>query len=153
MLTRFPTQRQTPSLAMLLEDIGNPPARAIARALHVSERTVFRWLRDDEAPRPVLLALFYLTRWGHSWVHTQAHNDAVLYAGLASCREREIAELKRKAAHLGSIGEFGSANDPAPDIRAAVPPPKLDATRVSPREHTSETAVPPKKTARMSRGN
>ena len=64
MLNRLP--RQMPPLDVMLADIGNPTTREVARALDVTERTVRRWLSHGTAPRPVMLALFWVTSWGLS---------------------------------------------------------------------------------------
>ena len=72
MLNRLPTQ--LPPLWMLVDDIGRPSPRQLAKSLDVTERTVERWLKTDKAPRPVMFALFWLTRWGQHAVHCEAHN-------------------------------------------------------------------------------
>lgn len=46
----------------LLDDLGNPPPQRVARMLGVSVRTVYRW----NAAKAAMLALFWLTRWGHT---------------------------------------------------------------------------------------
>ena len=66
MLNRLPTPTQMPPFQTMLDDIGNPTAHALARALDVTPTTVKRWRRAGTAPRPVLLAIFWLTRWGRS---------------------------------------------------------------------------------------
>ena len=121
MLNRLP--RQVPPLATMLEDLGNPTAQQLARALGVSTRTVQRWHAQGEAPRPVLLAIFWLTRWGRSQVHCDAVNEAATYAGLAQALQRRVDELQRQVAHLSRIGDFGAANDPAPSYRPPLAPP------------------------------
>ena len=60
--------RVLPPLAVVLADIGNPTAAAIAAVLDLDERTVRRWIAADKMPRPAHLALFWLTRWGRSIV-------------------------------------------------------------------------------------
>lgn len=111
MLTRLP--RQLPAFPDLLADLGNPGAAVLARALGVTDRTVRRWLVDGNAPRPVLLALFWLTRWGQSEVACEAHNSAVMHAGMVGCLQREIASLRRELGRVLALSEFGSANSPS----------------------------------------
>lgn len=120
--------RQVPPLSMLLDDLGNPPARVIARAVGVSERTVQRWIADDSAPRSVLLALFWVTRWGQSTVHAEAHNSARMWAGFARALQDELQQIRSQLAKLGEIGQYGSSNDPLPGAAtAAIPAPSLEA--------------------------
>jgi len=126
MLNRLPTPTQCPPLAQLLDNLGNPAPPALARAMGVSEPTARRWIRQGYAPRPVLLALFWLTSWGMSAVDAEITNrcrlTAVMVSGLACENERLRAELARVVA----AGDFGCANDPilrtgsvvAPDVLA-----------------------------------
>jgi hypothetical protein len=46
-----------PTFQQVLEDLGNPGAETLARALGVHPRTVRRWTAADAAPRSTLLAL------------------------------------------------------------------------------------------------
>ena len=64
MLNRLPTPTQLPPLEIMLDDIGSPTAAELGRALGVTPRAVERWRDAGTAPRPVLLAIFWLTRWG-----------------------------------------------------------------------------------------
>jgi len=127
MLNRLPSPTQMPSLSWLLDDIGGASAKQIARALHVSERSLYRWIKADQAPRPVMLALYWLTRWGMNAVHCEAHNAAVLHAGMATSLRRQIDRLEQdycmqierlqaQLEHLARIGDFGAANDPAETV-------------------------------------
>jgi Homeodomain-like domain len=114
MLNRIPSQ--LPPLELLLADLGHPSPRAIARALHVSERTVHRWIREEQAPIPVMLALFWVTRWGVSSVNAEAINAAAMQSQLANAHAREVKELQERLRKLGKIADFGAANDPAPGV-------------------------------------
>ena len=138
MLNRLP--RLVMPLSMILGDIGDPSPRELARALGVSERTVFRWIKADEAPKAVMLALFWLTRWGHSQVNAEAHNDAVMHASVARALGREVGDLTAKLARLGRIADFGSANDPAPGVARPAPllPPAQPADTDQPASHPGE---------------
>ncbi|MCY4756704.1 helix-turn-helix domain-containing protein [Pelomonas aquatica] len=141
--------RSTPAMAVMLEDLGNPSARAIARAMGVHERTVERWRSLGRAPKPVMLALFFATRWGRSAVNCQAVNDARLYFGYASALRTELDAANAKLARLGQIGEFGSANDPAPGAPAGAPQSTVVAHAGQPLATTEE----PVKPARLTRAN
>ena len=88
------------------------------------------------APRPVMLALFWITRWGHHAVHCDAHNDAVTQAQIARNREDENRRLKAQLDLVGRIADFGSANDPAPDVATLNPAPGTAGTpTVAPIDH------------------
>lgn len=117
-----------PPLSLLLDDLGNPSAVDLARHLGVTTRTVFRWLKDDEAPRAVALALFWETKWGRSAVECRAVNDAVLQAQLARCRQDEAEKRLAQVQHLLAVGNFGSANVPLADatVKAIRPPAAQD---------------------------
>jgi hypothetical protein len=127
-LNRLP--RQIPPLSWLLDDIGNPKPREVARALGVSERSVKGWITRDEAPVPVLLSLFWLTRWGRQSVDADAHNAACMHATMAALLRDELTELNARIQRLGRIADSGSANDPAEAIHqhAQPAPPGSGAT-------------------------
>lgn len=110
MLNRLP--RQLPPLSLMLSDLGNPSHDDLARALGVTARTVRRWVADDDAPRPALLALYWLTRWGQSAVDAEAYNAMRMHAGLADARGREIERLRAELARLAALADYGSANAP-----------------------------------------
>ena len=78
----------------ILDDLGNPPAHRIARALGVGRSTVYHWSANGGGPRIASLALFWLTRWGRSLVATDATNDAVLYVQLARSLTEERDQLR-----------------------------------------------------------
>lgn len=147
LLNRFP--RHTPALEVMLGDLGDPTDGEVARALGVDRSTVSGWRRRGRAPRPSLLALYYLTRWGQSDVHCQAHNDAQLAAMTADMLRRQLDAALAQLAQLGQIGDFGSANDPLPGVSAAAPVEPLVSVPGEPRENT----VQPNETARLHRAN
>lgn len=90
--------RVMPTLSMMLHDLGSPTDAHLAAFLGVQARTVARWRTQGHAPRPVALALFWLTRWGRSQIDCQAVNDARLAYALAAS---ETARAARLAAALG----------------------------------------------------
>lgn len=141
--------RRLPALSAMLEDLGNPSARSIAKALGVHARTIERWRREGRAPRPAMLALYYVTRWGRSEVNCRAEHDAQLYSGYAAALKTELAEANAKLARLGQIGEFGSANDPAQGAPAGAPQAAVIAQDGQPMETAEQHQEP----ARLTRAN
>jgi predicted DNA-binding transcriptional regulator AlpA len=85
---------------LIVEDLGNPPATGIAKALGVSRSTVYRWQAEGGGPRIACMALFWLTRWGRSEINTQAVNDATLAATLARSLSQERQQLLRQVDEL-----------------------------------------------------
>lgn len=104
--------RALPIWHTILDDLGRPPVGRIARVLGLSVRTVYRYNRTGEAPRVVLLALFWLTSWGRSAVHAQAWNDAQVAVGYVEALRRQVAQLEADVARLVALGHTGAANDP-----------------------------------------
>lgn len=127
MLNRLPSQ--TPPLWLMLEDIGSPSPKDVAKSLGVSEAMVKKWIKHDSAPRAILLAVFWLTKWGMSAVDAEAHNAAIMSAGLARARLSEIERLQGAMHRLGRIAQFGSANDPAPGVPVDLGAPRAPAHR------------------------
>lgn len=111
--------RQLPTLALMLDDIGNPSATALAQSLGVTVRTVQRWKADpDNVPRLVLAALFWLTRWGQSAVHCDLVNSEGLAQAQLRNQRDEMSRLRRELARLVELRGYGSANDPVnEDVR------------------------------------
>lgn len=101
-----------PIWQLILEDLGDPPAARVARALNLSVRTVRRYNRAGSAPKSVCLALFWLTRWGRSAVHTQATNDAIVACGYVDALRRQVAQLQLQLDHVLRRSDVGSANAP-----------------------------------------
>lgn len=76
--------RHTPPLSVLMDDLRLTPA-SMARILQVSERSVYRWMSKDHAPRPVMLSLFFVSRWGVGTICAETENAARMWAGFARC--------------------------------------------------------------------
>lgn len=137
--------RTTPTLPAMLADIGEPSVKSLAAAFGVDRKTAGRWVRQGTAPRSVLLALFYVTRWGRSQVHCQAENDARAQAALAFALRAELDKANALLAQLGHIGDFGSANDPAQQVATRPPAPQaLDQGEPLPAAPAGGQAQPPK---------
>jgi hypothetical protein len=104
--------RHTPPLGVMLDDIGGPATDRVAASLGVSPRTLRRWLADDSTPRPVLLAVFWLTRWGATATTMAARNEAAMYAGYVECLKTEKARLEAEMGRLLALRDTGAANLP-----------------------------------------
>ena len=116
MLNRLP--RHLPPWSEMLSDLGHPRPADLARALRVSERTIQRWCRDDQAPHCAGLAVFWVTRWGRDLADCEAHNLALLRADEAAIARADAARVRRELARVLAVADFGCANEPI--IRAAV---------------------------------
>lgn len=102
----------TPPLSYLLDDLLTRDQAAISKHLDVSPATLARWRKADQAPRPVMLALFYESRWGYSVLHTTATNGEDQARRHVDSLSRENAMLRARIARLEALGGFGSANAP-----------------------------------------
>lgn len=98
-----------------MDDLAATPA-SVATALGVSLSTVYRWLAEDSAPRVALLALFWVTRWGLSATDVEAFNLVQVHRGLTQALQDDNRKLRAELVTAGRLGDFGSANDPAPHI-------------------------------------
>lgn len=104
--------RALPIWHAIIEDLGNPPPARIAAALGISWRSVYRYHKTGQAPRPILLALFWLTRWGQSQLDAEMVNNCSMAVGLAEALQTEVRQLRDQVAHLIAIGDYGAANTP-----------------------------------------
>lgn len=103
-----------PSLDQLLADLPATPDQ-VARHLGISPRTLKDYQRTGNAPRAVLLALFWETRWGRSAADCEAANFAAVQFRRAASAERQIGALLRQIGVLeGELARAGSgaANGP-----------------------------------------
>lgn len=107
---KAPTGAGMPSLATMLDDIPAPPEK-IARHLGISLKTLQRYRKAESAPRAVMLALFWETRWGRQWAHADADYWATIHAGMARALERknnelrkQIGQLEQELAYAGAAG-------------------------------------------------
>lgn len=79
---RSPTAAGLPPFSILFHDIPASLSQ-ISRHLGLSPGTVRRYLRDDQAPRAVMLALFWESRWGRSAANCEAANFGQVHYALA----------------------------------------------------------------------
>lgn len=98
-ITKAP--RELPPWELIINDLNKPSAVQIARTLDVGVSTVFRWQKTGNVPRSAVMALFWLTRWGHSLIDTSATNDAIFYANMCRALQLENAGLKSHIELLG----------------------------------------------------
>lgn len=96
---------------MILADLGLTQ-REIAAHLGVTERAVRKWKASGDAPRAVLLALFWETRWGRSEADTDAFNHAQAHRLHAESLQRENQRLAMALHKTDTMGGE-TANSPA----------------------------------------
>jgi hypothetical protein len=119
MLNRLP--KGMPTFEDMLYDIGNPPAKDVAKVLGVHERTIKHWIKHDKAPRLAMLSVFWLTKWGHSAVDAEVRNLAQLHIALSQSLKLEVKRLQDEIERMARLADFGSANDPSHRIRFSRP--------------------------------
>lgn len=111
MLQKLP--KGTPCIQTILDDIGRPKNRDLAKALGVSERTVYRWLNSGQPPRIASLALWWLTRWGQQEIDAGLVDTNTLFRQYVHVLIEENERLKAEIKRVSGIAVFGSANDPS----------------------------------------
>lgn len=111
---RSPSSAGLPSFSTLLADLP-ASSHQVARHLNISTVTLNKYRKHDQAPRAVMLALFWETRWGRSCADTEAANYGAVYYRQAKGLERELAHLAgvvlRLELELSRRGT-GAANSP-----------------------------------------
>jgi predicted DNA-binding transcriptional regulator AlpA len=122
-VTLYKIPRHLPPLLVLWEDIGRPHPATLAAALDVDTRTVRRWLKAGHAPRPVALALYWLTRWGQSEIDAHLTDRARLLASMVDCLNRELSTLRNRLQALET--QTAHAHAQAAPIRSPRTPRRL----------------------------
>lgn len=118
MLFRAPRSAKMPHIETMLNSLGND--QAVADFLGVSLRTVQKYRKEGQAPRAVMLALFWETPWGVSAADCQAVNDARMAYTKARLLERENEGLRGQVLKLEKELEtsaYGAANAPIFNVR------------------------------------
>lgn len=92
-----------PTWAQTVADLGDPHPTNLGRALGVDVRTVRRWHASQDAPRPVLLSLYWLTQWGQSQLDADQFNRAQTLQGLADAQALELALMRSQVAAYHAI--------------------------------------------------
>ncbi len=111
------TPRHLPQLWQMMEKIpGNE--KEIAKYLGLSLTTLRKYCRQEKAPRPVMVALFWITSWGEQTIDADLFNQAMYARTEAGNLKKEVKALKEqirllemerihyaKAANAPSFGE------------------------------------------------
>lgn len=110
---RAPRPAGLPSFSTMLQDLQATPEQ-LARHLDLSRRQLQRYQAADAAPRVVMLAMFWETRWGRSAADCEAANWAALHFRRAEIAERQIVALRRQLDQLEAALATGdrAANSP-----------------------------------------
>lgn len=96
---KAPVPAKLPHLHTILDNLGLPD-KQVAHFLGVSTSTVKRWREAGQAPRPVMLALYWETDWGRSAVACDAVNWGRMQYMRAMTLERQVKTLKQRIAKL-----------------------------------------------------
>lgn len=111
MKTYAPAGLHGAMLRDLLAELGCTPAQA-AKFLHVTERSIWRWLAEDSAPFAVLAAIWHETPTGRHVTAVDVGNELTIFAGLARCTQAALDQANARLAWLLAINETGAANEP-----------------------------------------
>lgn len=98
----------------MLDDICKPD-KEVARWLGISVETLRRYKRKEQAPRPVMHALFFQTRWGLSVLETEMHNRLALLESENAMLRRRVQEMQgiiRRLEIEAAEAWTGAANAP-----------------------------------------
>lgn len=96
---RSPSQAGLPGINVMLADLPGNHKQA-AQHLGITLQTLKKYVKADGAPRAVMLAIFWETRWGRSAADTEAANWGAMYYRQAKGFEREAETLKKSLANL-----------------------------------------------------
>ena len=89
---RAPSQANLPHLHTLLNDIHGDIDQ-IARYLGISASTLRKYRAQGQAPRSVMLALFWESTWDRMTADAVAFNHAAAHAALAESLKRQNKRL------------------------------------------------------------
>lgn len=111
-LFRAPRPAHLPHVHTMLNSIGSDSA--VAAYLGVTLRTVKKYRAQGQAPKPVMLSLFWETPWGLSVLDAHLQNEARLSYTNALILRRENEALKDQIAALEALlaeGKGYAANE------------------------------------------
>lgn len=116
---KAPVPAKLPHLHTILDELGLPD-KQVAHFLDVTPKTVDRWRKSGQAPRPVMLALFWESRWGQSAANCEAVNYGRMQYMQCLALKLQIRRMQTqidKLEHLLDESGFSSANAPFFDAR------------------------------------
>ena len=111
MKTYAPKTLHGAMLRDLINDLPATPAQ-VAKFLRVSERTVWRWLSDQNAPYAVLAALWHETPVGRYASACDVGNEVRILHGLANANKDALQATEKQLARVLAIADTGATNDP-----------------------------------------
>ena len=98
---RSPSHAGFPGLQTMLDDLRfHATPRQIAAHLGIKESTLKSYRRAGQAPRTIMLSLFWETRWGRSAADTEAANWGALHYQGHQLARRELERLSGVVARL-----------------------------------------------------
>ena len=107
---RAPSMAGLPSVATMIDDLPYTFTQ-IARHLGIQESTLKTYKRTGNAPRAILLALFWETRWGRSAADTEAANTAMRLQAQAKALQDNQARMAgiiwQLEVEIDRAGRFG----------------------------------------------
>ena len=95
-------------LQAFVHELGGP--KHVAKFLHVTERTVWRWLSTGKVPRATVLALYWETQYGRSQIFTDQVNEIRLLYRRVCLLQEQFDRAKSIVAGLRKL-HAGSANE------------------------------------------
>jgi hypothetical protein len=111
MKTYAPKGLHGADLRGILDDLHASPLE-VSKYLHVTERSVWRWLSDGSAPFAVLACLWHETPRGRESAACDVGNELVIQRTLAKSSGAAHAAMSARMARLVRISDTGAANDP-----------------------------------------
>jgi hypothetical protein len=96
--------------------LGGP--KSVSKYLEVTERTVWRWLSEGNAPRAAVLALYWETQYGRAQIFTEQVNEIRALYGRVRLLQDQYTRAKDIVAGLRKL-HTGGANEPIFEEMAA----------------------------------
>jgi hypothetical protein len=84
----------------------------LSKFVHVSERTVWRWLKENSCPWPVLALLWHETPAGREAAALDVGNLLTIHRGLSQAHEAAHVKTAAQLAKVLAIADTGAANSP-----------------------------------------
>jgi hypothetical protein len=100
---------------IFVHELGGP--KLVCKKLDVSERTVWRWLADDSAPKMAVLALYWETQYGISLIDTERHHEIHLLRSRIKILEDQFVRAKDVITGMKLLN-YGTANEPLYDEKS-----------------------------------